>query len=165
MEYFDVVDKKDRVIGKASREEVYDKLLMHRVSHILIFNDKKELLLQLRGKKVSYCPNHWVTSVGGHVRAGESYEEAALREYKEELGKTKKISFFKKECFTKPGKDHKRFHTIFKTFDNGPFKIDKHDVEKVCFFSIKKIQEMVDKGEKFHPDLKFILKKHFKVKV
>ncbi|MCA9460196.1 MAG: NUDIX domain-containing protein, partial [Nanoarchaeota archaeon] len=83
MELLDIVNRKDEVIGVASKEDVYKKSLTHRIVHILIFNDKNELALQLRSKKVSFCPSHWSTSVGGHVQSGESYEGAALREYQE----------------------------------------------------------------------------------
>ena len=37
-------------------------------------------------------------------------------------------------------------------------------VEKVEFFSLDKIQEMINDGEKFHPELLFLLEKHFEIK-
>lgn len=160
MELLDIVNRKDEVIGVASKEDVYKKSLTHRIVHILIFNDKNELALQLRSKKVSFCPSHWSTSVGGHVQSGESYEGAALREYQEELGKTSKIEKFTKDYY-EDRNDLNKFLVTFKSRFNGPFFPDKIDVEKVEYFTIDKIKEMVNSGEKFHPELLFLLKKYF----
>ena len=45
-----------------------------------------EFLLQLRSGEKDNFPNCWDVSVAGHVSAGESIEEGALRELYEELG-------------------------------------------------------------------------------
>lgn len=100
MEYFDVINDNDEVVNVLSREEVYKHLHQHRIVHILIFNDKGEMLLQKRSKTTRYKPLHWSTSVGGHINAGESYEEAGLREYKEELGTTSPLTLFSKVWYT-----------------------------------------------------------------
>ena len=160
MEFLDIVDRNDNVIGKASRQDIYKKSLCHRIVHVLIFNGKYEMALQLRSAKVSFCPNHWSTAVGGHVQSGETYEKAALREYEEELGKKSELQFFSKDFYEverSPGK----FLVTFKTNVEGPFRSDLEFVEKVDFFSIDKIKEMVRNGEKFHPELLFLLKKYF----
>ena len=38
MEILDQVNENDEVIGNASRDEIYDKKLMHRIVHVLVFN-------------------------------------------------------------------------------------------------------------------------------
>ena len=38
-EMFDVVDRSDTVIGRASREEVHRDGLLHRSAHLLVFDD------------------------------------------------------------------------------------------------------------------------------
>ena len=53
---------------------------------ILDFNDKKELLLQKRSVTKKSHPNCWDISGAGHIRAGESVIDGAIRELKEELG-------------------------------------------------------------------------------
>lgn len=45
MEYLDIVDDEDNVINQATREEAYAKRLSHRIVHVLVFNDKGEMLL------------------------------------------------------------------------------------------------------------------------
>ena len=39
-EYLDVVDESDNVVGKASFPEIYEKKLMHRIVHVLVFDKK-----------------------------------------------------------------------------------------------------------------------------
>lgn len=160
MEILDIVNPYDEVIGKASRDEVYEKLLPHRIVHVLIFNDDKEMALQLRSKTVSFCPNHWSTAVGGHVQSGENYEEAAIREYEEELGIKSVLTFFDKVIYEVENKP-KKFLTIFTSTFNGPFSKNPSDVEKVEFFPLDTIRTMIKNGEKFHPELLFLLQKYF----
>ena len=86
-EEFDIVDERDVVIGRATRTEVHgDPTLIHRVVHVLVFNSSGQLFLQLRALDKDVQPDRWDTSVGGHVDAGEQYDDAARREMREELG-------------------------------------------------------------------------------
>jgi len=57
----------------------------HTAVCIGILNPKGELLLQLRSPKKDK-PNMWDISAGGHVQAGESLVQAAIREVREEIG-------------------------------------------------------------------------------
>jgi isopentenyldiphosphate isomerase len=45
VEYLDVVDKDDHVIGRASKAEIYRKKLRHRIVHVLVFDRKGRMLL------------------------------------------------------------------------------------------------------------------------
>lgn len=160
MEYLDIVDKNDNVIWVAEKKEIYEKYLTHRIVHILIFNDKNEMALQLRSSEVTYCPNYWSTSVGVHVQSWETYEEAAFREYKEELWINISIEKFSKDYYQKIW-DTNVFFVTYKSIYNWPFYLDLWAVQKVEFFSIEKIKEMIKNWEKFHPELLFILNKYF----
>jgi isopentenyldiphosphate isomerase len=161
MEILDIVNKEDKVIGALSKDEVYERNLRHRIVHILIFNKKGEIALQLRSANVSYRPLYWATAVGGHVQSGETYEQAALREYAEELGTQSELEFFSKDLYITPNIPLEKFIVAFKSIFEGPFNPDPKVVEKIEFFSLDKIKEMIAAGEKFHPELKFILEKYF----
>ena len=54
---------------------------------ILLRDDPRQVLLQLR-EGTGYMDGHWATAAAGHVEAGESVFEAAVREAHEELGIT-----------------------------------------------------------------------------
>lgn len=98
--------------------------------------------------------------MGDHVQSGESCKDAALREYKEELGTDSGIEFFSKDFF-KGALGPDKFLYTFRSVFEGPFKPDKNAVEEIHFFSIEKIYEMVQNNEKIHPELLFLLRKHF----
>jgi len=85
-ERFPLVDKNDRISGYASRAEVHGNNFRHRAVHILIFNQIGDLYLQQRSRWKDRHPLKWDSSAAGHVTAGESYNETARRELKEELG-------------------------------------------------------------------------------
>ncbi len=160
MEFLDVVSDRDEVIGRASRDEIYKKLLPHRIVHILIFNDRQEMALQLRSKIASFCPGHWSTAVGGHVQSGENYEQAALRESEEELGIKSELQLLGSDIYEAKNRP-KKFLRTFTTQYNGPFKTEEGAVEKVEFFPLEKIKQMILGKEKFHPELLYILQKYF----
>jgi len=160
MEFLDIVDKNDKIIGRATRDDIYKKSLCHRIAHVLVFNNEEKMFLQMRSKKVSFCPNHWSTAVGGHVQSGETYTEAAMREYQEELGTQSELFLVGKDFYSAPNSPDK-FLTTFKTFFEGQLNPNPEEVSRVENFSIKKIKEMIENGEKFHPELLFILNKYY----
>ena len=86
MELLDVLDENGNKTGMVEdRSEVYRKGLWHRSSHIWIINDNKEILMQRRNPNKSTFPNLWAISVAGHVMAGETSLDTAIRELKEEV--------------------------------------------------------------------------------
>ncbi len=94
-EYFDIVDEGGQVIGQSTRAECHtDPNLIHRAVHILVVDSQDRIFLQKRSPEKDIQPGKWDTSVGGHLIAGESYEQAALRELEEELGVTGVTTLF-----------------------------------------------------------------------
>ncbi len=158
-ELMDLVNEKDEVIGSAPRPEIYEKRLRHRIAHVIIFNDAGEMALQFRAKKQGFFGNSWVTSAGGHVHSGESYEEAAMREMKEEIGVAPKIKLAYVDLYA--GHNLLKFLHTFTATHNGPFTPNPLEVQKVEFFSLTEIKQMLARGEKFHPELVFLLEKHY----
>lgn len=86
MRLLNVVNKKGKIIGQDTRENVHKKGLLHREIHVLYFTPEKEIIFQLRGKNKDTFPNLLDATVGGHVELGESFEDAALKEMLEETG-------------------------------------------------------------------------------
>jgi len=157
MEHLDIVNEQDEVIGVATRQEVYKRKHRCRIVHVLIRNSRGDIALQLRARHLTFCPSHWSTTVGGHVQAGETYEQAALREFTEELGHQASsltpIGTF--EYHDSSGLD--KFLTVFEAqLDNLP-PGNANEVERVDFFSPAEINLMIKAGEKFHDELLFII--------
>lgn len=87
MEYIDIFDENNNPIGKIKeKQQAHEDGNFHRTAHVWIINDKNELLLQKRSASKKSHPNCWDISGAGHIRAGESVTEGAIRELEEELG-------------------------------------------------------------------------------
>ena len=78
-ELLDVIDQDDRVIQQELRSKVHQSDLWHRGVHVFLFASDAELLIQKRSKDRAAFPSAWDWSVSEHVKAGESYSDAALR--------------------------------------------------------------------------------------
>lgn len=93
MEYFDLVDRDDVVIGITDKDTAHREGHIHRVAAVYVFDQRGWLFMQEHLKSGGKYDN----SVGGHVAKGESYEVAVQREAHEELGITEtmdKVSLF-----------------------------------------------------------------------
>lgn len=85
-EFLDIVDINDAVIGQLSRDLIYkNKLSNFRTVNGFLLNSLGELWIPTRQLDKDLWPLHLDASIGGHVQAGETYEEAFSREAKEEL--------------------------------------------------------------------------------
>lgn len=85
-EILEVFDRRNRLIGQASRGSIHRFGLYHRAVHIFVLDAHGRLYLQLRQAHKDQYPLHWDTSAAGHVSPGEDYAAAAARELAEELG-------------------------------------------------------------------------------
>lgn len=85
-ETFDVVDERDRVIGAAERGEIHRLGLRHRAVHIFWARCDGLVCLQRRSFAKDSSPGLLSSSCAGHVDSGETYLQAAVREFHEELG-------------------------------------------------------------------------------
>lgn len=87
MEYIDIFDENNNPIGeKKEKQQAHEDGNFHRTVHVWIINDKNELLLQKRSATKKTHPNCWDISGAGHIKAGETISDGAIRELKEELG-------------------------------------------------------------------------------
>lgn len=75
IEYLDLVDENDNVIGKEDRNIIYKKDLNNfRVINIMIINSENKIIVPKRSGNRRLFPNCYDCSVGGHVSSGETYE-------------------------------------------------------------------------------------------
>ena len=87
MEYIDIFDENNNPTGQIKEKgKAHEEGDFHRTAHVWIVNDKNELLLQKRSANKKSHPNCWDISGAGHIKAGESVIDGAIRELKEELG-------------------------------------------------------------------------------
>lgn len=82
----DVVDENDNVIGRAPYEVIHTQGLRHRSVQVLVFREPDlETLLVSQRNQGMVSGGKFHTSAGGHVKLGQTYEQAALEELGEEL--------------------------------------------------------------------------------
>ncbi len=86
-EYIDIVDNKGKPTGKtALKSEAHKNGWYHNTIHLWLYTKQGEVLLQQRSRKKAIHPLLWDVSAAGHIDAGETFLEAAIRETKEEIG-------------------------------------------------------------------------------
>ena len=103
-ELIDILTKEGKPTGKtALKSEVHSKGYYHNTAHIWFYTRDGHILLAQRAATKTLHPLLWDVSVAGHVDAGETVEQGAIREIKEEIGlkikekELQKIGVF--ECF------------------------------------------------------------------
>ncbi|MDT0611341.1 NUDIX hydrolase [Streptomyces lancefieldiae] len=85
-EILDIVDENDRVVGQARRGDAYAQGLRHRCVFVWARDARGRVFVHRRTATKLVFPSLYDMFVGGVVGAGESYDDAALREAEEELG-------------------------------------------------------------------------------
>jgi isopentenyl-diphosphate delta-isomerase len=157
-DYFDVVDFKDEVLGRALRARVHGQKLRHRAVHVLVRDERGRVLLQKRSKGKENHPGLWDSACSGHVDAGESYLLAAEREFKEELGieATGIKALFKIEAREETGWEFVWVYEVMMAA-NVNFKVNEEEIEKVEFFALDAIDaEMGRRSHDFTPALRYL---------
>jgi isopentenyl-diphosphate delta-isomerase len=94
-EFVVLVNENDEEIGIEEKLNAHVKRLLHRGFVTLLFNEKNELLLVKRSREKPGWPGYW-DGVASHPRPNESYEQAAERRLKEEVGISAKVNLHSK---------------------------------------------------------------------
>jgi isopentenyl-diphosphate delta-isomerase len=88
-EQVDILTRSGNFTGvRAKKSEVHRRGLWHRASHVWVATSDRRLLLQRRALTKENWPGLWDVSIAGHLSAGESAVDAAVREAQEEIGLT-----------------------------------------------------------------------------
>lgn len=158
-EIFDIVNEQDQVVGQAPRDEVHLKELLHRAS-VALFIQGQNAVVQRRSKAQDNLPGFLTYTVGGHVNAGETYEETVLREGREEVGwnmKKDRLSFVAKvkdiDADGYFGKTHYVFHHVYVYDFEGKVEELKPQTGEVDEFFVVPLKDLFNppKGHELSP--------------
>jgi isopentenyl-diphosphate Delta-isomerase len=135
----DVVNEKDEIVGRASKEEVAARNLICRVCFIMLINNNGELLLHRRSANKKSYPLYWSGAAAGHVNSGETYEQAASRELMEEIGAEARLEFIGKFFSA----EDREMVGIFLGHYDGPLKIEPLEVDKIEYLSPERLRRQL----------------------
>jgi isopentenyldiphosphate isomerase len=145
----DVLDDAGRPIGIVPRREMRARRLPHRATYVLVFNQRDELFLHLRSAEKDVYPSHWDVAAGGIPRAGESFEDAARREVREELG----VDVTLEPLFPlRYADDQTTVHgMVYRARHDCPFHLQPEEIVRGEFVSLKEIRARILR-DRFCPD-------------
>jgi isopentenyldiphosphate isomerase len=163
-EMFDIVDDRNRPLGlQKSRREAHATLrYWHRVTHIWVVNDKKEILCQQRSFNKDVNPGKWQSFFGGHLKAGQSYTDNAVEELREELGiqinpdRLVPVRILKNE----PAKHFGQVYLLRWNDVSGELRFRDSEVASVRWMSIEEIKSQMEQGlfcNKIDPEVEKLL--------
>lgn len=142
-ELLDIVNEKDEIIGVASKEEIHEKILLHRFVHVFVETSEGKVVVQQRSRHKKKGPLKFDAAVGGHVKSGESYEAAAKREMIEELGVAPGIKLIG-NTFNNGTTEHIT-GKLFIARSDGPFTFDAMETEKLLYLTPPELEELIAK--------------------
>ena len=152
MEMIDIYDELGQKCGKTEEKcEAHKKALIHKGVCVWIINSNDEILLQTRNDQVMF-PNMMDISFSGHIQAGETSVEAAIREGKEELGIDLEIDklqylFSCREYGEVDGYIENEIDDVFiyrKDILLDEYSFYDNEVKEVSYVSIEKFKRMVE---------------------
>jgi isopentenyl-diphosphate Delta-isomerase len=161
---YSVVDEEDNGIGTATRNQVHTQGLIHRSVLFYIMNHDGQIFVNQRTKNKEFYQEHWSIVLGGHVHLGESYEQALIRECKEEVQITfdniiYMNSFKKRQDFL----DRENIQ-VYSVISNQAPILDSYEIKQGRFMNLSEIDAIMKK-EKFLPetDILYTMLKIFKL--
>lgn len=164
-ELLDLVDEHDHVIRQEWRSVIQDKKLKYiRGVAGFLKNARGQLWIPRRCAEKPILPLALDMSVSGHVGAGESYEQAFIRELEEEIGlKADKIAYHFLGKLS-PIKDKTCcFVSVFEIpFDGEPTYSSK-DFCQASWLYPHEILEQITRGEKSKSGLPIMIQHFYKM--
>lgn len=156
-ELIDIVNQNGIPTGvSVPKSEIHKKGHLHNTAHVWCYTSEGYILLQQRAASKAICPLLWDVSVAGHVDAGETVEQAAIRESKEEIGiniseeQLQKIGVF--ECiqsYTNGIIDNEFHNTFIVKIDVNikDLSPQEDEVEALKFVSLSEFEALLNNSE------------------
>lgn len=155
MEMVDELNSDGSPTGRqVSKKEAHEKGLWHRAAHVWFVNSNNEILLQKRADHIESHPGKYDISAAGHLTAGDSFIQGALREVEEELG----IKLTEKDLIkigevynestqhngTYINKEYNDIYVVKKDIPIEDFVIQESEVSLVKYIPIKEFKKWIE---------------------
>jgi 8-oxo-dGTP pyrophosphatase MutT (NUDIX family) len=147
-EILDVVDERDRVVGRRPRGEVYARGLRHRCVFVEARDAAGRIFVHRRTATKLVYPSLYDMFVGGVVGAGEAYDVAALREAEEELGVSglPQPEFLHKFLYD-DGAGHSWWSAVYQVRCELPVRPQAEEVAWHAFLTEEEVEARLDTWE------------------
>ncbi|EGR34773.1 nudix hydrolase, putative [Ichthyophthirius multifiliis] len=152
-EIIQIVDRQNNPIRAATRQEMRDKLLIHRTTLIFLENRKNQkLYISKRSQLKKWCPGLWDLAFGGVIQYNETYEQNAQRELLEEAGVNEKMvplfTFYQDDVpLSAPV-----WCKVFYAKTDQQLTLQKEEVDEAKEMSFQEITEIIKNKSQFAPD-------------
>lgn len=131
------VDENDKEVGVVYKMDAHtNSSRYHRAASILVFNRRGDIILQKRSSLKAVDPGKWDLT-GGHQTYGQTIDQTAGLELMEELGIKSKLLYIRKGL--KQDENQSEFYYLYYTINDGPYKLDMHEVDEVKAFKCEKL--------------------------
>ena len=166
MEYVILVDESDHEIGTMEKMEAHRQGRLHRAFSILLFNAKRELLLQRRSINKYHSGGLWTNTCCSHPRPAEGIEQTVRRKLRHEMGVDAHPEFAYKFLY-RANLDHNlieyELDHVFVGHLEGTPKINREEVDEWRLATLKQVRKDMDKRPQeftywfrliaYHPEL------------
>lgn len=166
MEMIDILNEDGSPTGnQASKKEVHQKGLWHRSAHIWFLNNQGEILLQKRAAHIESNPDMYDISAAGHLSAGDTPIQGALREVEEELGikldekDLVKIGEVRQTGIKNEGtyinKEYNDVYVVHTNLTIENFTIQESEVGHIKYIKIEEFKRWIEENKKdlvMHPN-------------
>ncbi|MBO5349785.1 MAG: NUDIX domain-containing protein [Clostridia bacterium] len=157
-EYVDVLDENGKNTGEVTTRKIaHQKGLCHKISIVALIDENGKLLMQQRSINKDTEPGKWDLSAAGHVDAGQTSEETAVRETYEELGikintnELKKVSSFKYIIKINENLLVNHFSDLYivkrPNIDIKNIKMQESEVQQIKMCGLQEFQTMLDNND------------------
>lgn len=157
-----LVNENDEIIGSMEKIEAHQKGLLHRAVSVYVFNDKRELLLQLRSVNKYHCGGLWTNTCCGHPLPGETAKDSARRRLREEMGfdcDLDKVFEFKYKLPVTDGLIENEYGHIFFGKYEGAININPQEADDFKYVSVTQIiAQLEQRPDNFTPWFRLVFK-------
>ncbi len=129
--------KDDSVLGSIERSKAHLDQILHRSGMIFLVRSDGKVLLQRRSPRQCNFPGLLGFVQLFHVTFGESYEQAARRELKEETGVLASLTYLGKFAYRVPPENE--IVAVFSCRSDDPIRIDPAESSEASFHTTDEV--------------------------
>lgn len=142
-----LVDENDQPIGVGDRKEAWANGYYTRNIRVMLKDQDGRILSQKRSTQKDLFPGMWTFAAGGHVDEGETWDKAAFREMKEEIGVSPELKLVRSFIF-KTDEGVKKVRQVIRIYEgvidsSTQFDLEEDEVEEIAWYELDALKSMI----------------------